>query len=89
MATRKVKALFVRERVISETSAAKEFYDQGRFGSILEDNKVQLSLLEALYLMGQLQEGFLNNSSEAKKYYKRALDVNPQNEGVRSRLEGL
>ena len=49
-----VKAVLTRERVLTEnTDAAHELYNQSRFGSILEDGKVQLSLLEALYLMGK------------------------------------
>ena len=47
-----VSAIFARERVITEsTDEAREFYDQSRFGSVIEDGKVQLSLLESLYLM--------------------------------------
>ena len=47
-----VKAVFSKERVITENSdASRELYNQGRFGSMLEDGRVQLSLLEALYLM--------------------------------------
>ncbi len=55
---KKVKATLTMERVLTESSdAAHEFYNQSRFGSILEDGKVQLSLLEALYLMdkGKIQ----------------------------------
>ena len=49
---KKVKATLTRERVLTEnTDAARELYNQSRFGSILEDGKVHLSLLEALYLM--------------------------------------
>jgi len=49
---KKVKATLTRERVLTESSdAARELYNQSRFGNILEDGKVQLSLLEALYLM--------------------------------------
>src|SRR3989338_5609250 len=47
-----VKAIFVRERVLTENSDdARELYNQSRYGSLLEDGKVQLSLLEALYLV--------------------------------------
>ena len=41
-----------RERVITESSdAAREFYNQSRFGNLGENGKVELSLLEAYYLM--------------------------------------
>jgi tRNA-intron endonuclease len=47
-----VKTVFVGERVLTENSdEAREFYNQSRFGTILDDGKVQLSLLEALYLL--------------------------------------
>lgn len=48
----KVPALFAKERVITDGSdAARDFYAQSRFGMVLEDGKVQLSLHEALYLV--------------------------------------
>ncbi len=47
-----VKAIFAIERVLTENSDdARELYNQSRYGSLLEDGKVQLSLLEALYLV--------------------------------------
>ncbi len=48
----KVKAVFSKQRILTENSSeAREFYNQSRFGSILEDGQVQLSLHEAVYLM--------------------------------------
>lgn len=47
-----VKALFTKERVLTENSdQAKEFYNQSRFGKTLSNGKVQLALHEALYLL--------------------------------------
>ncbi|MBC8444045.1 tRNA-intron lyase [Candidatus Woesearchaeota archaeon] len=47
-----VKAIFAEERVITEKSdASRLFYDKSRFGSLLSDGKIQLSLLESLYLI--------------------------------------
>ncbi len=47
-----VKAVFSKERILTENSdAARELYNQSRYGTILEDGKVQLSLLEGLYLL--------------------------------------
>ncbi|MBW2979937.1 tRNA-intron lyase [Candidatus Woesearchaeota archaeon] len=64
-----VKAIFVGERVLTENSdAAREFYNQSRFGSILEDGKVQLSLLEALYLS---EKGKLEVYDGKKKKIKK------------------
>lgn len=47
-----VKAYFSKERVLTESSDnARELYNQSRFGELLEDGRVQLSLIEALYLV--------------------------------------
>jgi tRNA-intron endonuclease len=65
---KKVKAILTRERVLTEISdEAKEFYNQSRFGNVLEDEKVQLSLLEALYLMDK-------GKLEIKDYHKKKVD---------------
>ncbi len=46
-----VRAFFARERIITEDSdAARELNNQGVYGKILKDSKLQLSLIEALYL---------------------------------------
>lgn len=48
---KKIKAIFTNERVITEnTNDARELYNQSRYGSILEEGMVQLSLHEALFL---------------------------------------
>ncbi len=47
-----VKSTFSNERVITESSDnSRDFYNQSRFGDLLEDGRVQLSLIEALYLL--------------------------------------
>lgn len=49
---KEIKAIFMKERVLTENSnEARELYNQSRYGMLLEDGKVQLSLLEALYLL--------------------------------------
>ncbi len=46
-----IKSQFIEKRVITEDSdAARELFNQSAFGKII-DNKVQLSLLEAMYLL--------------------------------------
>ena len=46
-----VKATFANERVLTESSDnARELYNQSRYGNLLDDGRVQLSLIEALYL---------------------------------------
>ena len=47
-----VKATFAKERVLTESSDdARELYNQSRYGNLLDDGRVQLSLIEALYLL--------------------------------------
>jgi len=47
-----VKAVLSREKVTTEASSdAKELYDQSRYGTLLEDGRLQLSLIEAFYLL--------------------------------------
>jgi len=46
-----IKSLFANEQVITEDSdAARELYNQSRFGTLSPEGKVELSLIEALYL---------------------------------------
>lgn len=48
----RVKAMLIKENVLTEDSnEARELFNQGRYGIILEEGKVQLSLIEALYLI--------------------------------------
>ena len=47
-----VKAFLSNERVLTENSDnAKELYNQSRYGNLLEDGRVQLALIESLYLV--------------------------------------
>ncbi len=47
-----VKAYFSNERVLTESSDdARELYNQSRYGELLDDGRVQLSLTEAIYLL--------------------------------------
>lgn len=48
----KVKCHFIDNRVITEnTDAARELYNTSRYGDVLSDNRVQLTLIEAMYLL--------------------------------------
>ena len=76
-----VKAILTGERVLTESSdEAREFYNQSRFGTIAENGKVELSLLEGLYLA---ERDRLDVKSEAGRkisfdtYVKRARKVEP------------
>ena len=47
-----VKAYLLKERVVTEnTDAARELYNQSRYGKLLADGRVQLALTEAMYLL--------------------------------------
>ncbi|MBU1204349.1 MAG: tRNA-intron lyase [Nanoarchaeota archaeon] len=78
---KKVKATLTMERVLTEISNdAHEFYNQSRFGSVLEDGKVQLSLLEALYLMERgklLIKDYRKKKVSFDEFIKKAKRVEP------------
>ena len=47
-----VKATFYKDRVLTESSDnSRELYSQSRYGSSLDDGRVELSLIEGLYLL--------------------------------------
>lgn len=78
---KKVISFLSETKVITESSDdAREFYNQSRFGSVTEAGKVELSLLEALYL---LEKGKLIIKSEAgrkisfESYVRKARKVEP------------
>lgn len=46
-----VRALYADKRVVCEnTAGAKQLYEKSRFGTVLSDGRIELSLLEALFL---------------------------------------
>ncbi len=62
-----VNAIFARERVLTEISdVAKQLNEQSVFGVLLQDGKVQLALVEALYL---LEKGRLRIHKNTKKLF--------------------
>lgn len=77
-----VNALFARERVITEDSdAARDLYGQSRYGVVLGDGKVQLSLHEALYLMEKkriLIKDYRGKSLEFSSFVAKAKRLEPQ-----------
>ena len=47
-----IRSNFESDKVLTEISnEARELYEQSRYGALLENGKVQLSLIEAFYLM--------------------------------------
>jgi len=76
-----VNAILGGERVITESSDdAREFYNQSRFGTLTESGKVELSLLEGLYLMekGRLEiKGNTGRKLTFESYLKKAQTEEP------------
>ena len=76
MVKQTIKAIFSRERVITENSdEARDFYNKSRYGDLLEDGTVQLSLLEGLYLLEKKKILVLdgrNKEMSTNMYLKRA-----------------
>jgi tRNA-intron endonuclease len=47
-----VKVFFTKERVLTEnTDKARELYNQSRYGGLIDDGRVQLSMIETVYLL--------------------------------------
>jgi tRNA-intron endonuclease len=75
-----VSASFARERVITESSdAARDLFNTSRYGTMIEDGKVQLSLLEALYLLekGRLKIVEKKKDVTVESFLKLAKKVEP------------
>ena len=77
-----VLGILAGERVITESSDdARELYNQSRFGSLAENGKVELSLLEGLYLMERSRLIIKNESGNKdvpfELYVKKARKVEP------------
>lgn len=71
-----VKSIFTEERVVTENSdEARDLYNQSRYGSLLDNGKVQLSLLEGLYLLEKERLIVLdgkNKKINSEKFIKKA-----------------
>ena len=76
-----VKAYFSNERVLTESSDnARELYNQSRYGNLLEDGRVQLSLIEALYLIDKkklIAYDSKNKAIDFEKFLKKSQKVEP------------
>ena len=76
-----VKAYFSKERVLTESSdLAREFYNQSRYGELLDDGRVQLSLIEALYLIEKkrlLAYDSRNKLIDSDNFMKKAQKSEP------------
>jgi tRNA-intron endonuclease len=64
----KIRSEFAGDKVLTEISdASRELYNQSRYGVLLDSGKLQLSLIEALYLMEK-------NSIEIYKSKTKKID---------------
>ena len=81
MAKEAVKAYLSNERVTTENSdAARELYNQGRYGNLTKDNSVQLSLIEAYYLLEKQRIEVLDKRGKEVKpetFLKKATRIEP------------
>lgn len=76
-----VKSFFARERVITENSdLARDLYNNSRYGTVLDDGKIQLSLIEALYLMEKGKIEILDakgKKTDTDSFIKKAQKLEP------------
>ena len=74
-----IQAEFAKERVLTENSdQARDLYNTSRFGKILANGRVQLSLLEALYLVDKERLEVLdgrNKPISQEKFLKKASKI--------------
>ena len=77
----KIRAAFANERVLLEASdETRELYNQSRYGTMLDSGKLQLSLLEALYLLEKNKLDLRDSRSKAidfENFLKRATRLEP------------
>src|SRR3989338_3672039 len=76
-----VKSYLAEQRVMTESSdEARELYNKSRFGTLLETGKVQMSLLEALYLLEKERLVVLDGKNKAvpfETFLKKAKKLEP------------
>lgn len=74
-------ALFAAEQVITDDSNfARELYHQSSFGSTTQDNKVKLSLIEALYLLEKERiviKDLRGRPYDSTRFMRRAKKIEP------------
>ena len=72
----KIRAELAGDRVLTEVSdASRELYNQGRYGIMLDNGKLQLSLIEGLYLMEKNNIEIYKTKTKKTdfdEFYKRA-----------------
>jgi tRNA-intron endonuclease, archaea type len=72
-----VETYVAKERILTEnTDAARELYNQSRFGKLLADGRVHLSLVEAMYLLEKDRIVILDGRGKKilqEKFMKKAI----------------
>jgi len=81
MSKQRIQAEFAKERVLTENSdQARDLYNTSRFGKILDNGRVQLSLLETLYLVDKKRLEVLDGRNKPipqEKFLKKAAKIAP------------
>lgn len=75
-----IRAEFMKERAITENSDnARELYNKSRYGKIMANGKVQLSLVEALYLLEKKKIVVLSGKKRMneEQFEKKASKLEP------------
>ena len=77
----KFKVVFANERVLGDScDEARELYNQSRYGILLDSGKLQLSLLEALYLLEKNKVEVMDSRNKAlnfDSFLKKATRIEP------------
>lgn len=62
---KKVNVFYTKNKILTENSnEAKDLYSASRFGALLEDGRVQLSLLETVYLLEKTKIELLDGKNK-------------------------
>ncbi len=77
----KIRAVFSDERAIAEScDESRELYNQSRYGTMMDSGKLQLSLLEALYLLEKKKieiRASRNKTLDFESFLKKATKIEP------------
>jgi tRNA-intron endonuclease, archaea type len=77
----KVKSIFYKDAILTEnTDAARELYNQSRYGETEQDGKVHLSLIEAYYLLDKEKLEIYDKRSHKitkEEYLRKATKTDP------------
>lgn len=74
-----IRALFAKGRIVTENSdMARELWNLSRFGSQLEDGRIQLSILEALYLVDKKRLDVLDGRNKILAFQSLFKRINRQ-----------